>query len=57
MNLAVPALVILLAPLAREPVGLSGWQKHRDPVQRRVESLLAGEPLRSGMVSIVPLLC
>jgi hypothetical protein len=55
MNLAVPALVILLAPLAREPVGLSGWQKHRDPVQRRVESLLAGEPLRSGMVSIVPL--
>ena len=42
MNLAVPALVLLLAPLAREPVGLSGWEKHRDPVRRRVESLLAG---------------
>ena len=49
------ALLILLAPEARQPVGQGQWQTQRDPVARRVASLLAGVPLRFRYVTVVPL--
>jgi hypothetical protein len=53
---ALAALLLVLAPpVAREPVG--GWDFDRleDPLERRVASLLAGEPIVVGTVAIVPL--
>jgi len=52
----LPALVLLLAPiLVREPIGGADWERIEDPLARRVASLLAGEPVVSGVVTVVPL--
>ena len=50
------ALLLLLAPaVAREPVGNADWDRIEDPLERRVASLLAGEPVSAGLATIVPL--
>jgi hypothetical protein len=50
------ALLVLLAPaVLREPIGQGAWRKQTDPVQRRVASLLAGAPIATASVAIVPL--
>ncbi|MHC4549691.1 MAG: ARPP-1 family domain-containing protein [Planctomycetota bacterium] len=50
------ALLLLLALLfLGEPIGQGDWEKKRDPVQRRVASLLAGTPIESDSVAVVPL--
>jgi len=52
----LPALVLLLAPIVvREPLGDSDWERLTDPLERRVASLLAGEPVVVGIVTVVPL--
>jgi len=51
---AIPVVLLLLAPpVAREPVGLPGWERTGDPLQRRVSGLLAGEPVVSGPATVV----
>ena len=52
---AAALLLILLAPGAREPVGLAAWESDRNPLRRRISSLLVGEPVRRNLVEIVPL--
>jgi len=50
------ALLVLLAPaVLREPIGQGAWQKQTDPVRHRVASLLAGAPVGTESVAIVPL--
>jgi len=52
----LPVLLLILAPpAAREPVGGWDFEHLTDPLGRRVGSLLAGEPIYMGAVSIVPL--
>ncbi|HEX5136714.1 MAG TPA: hypothetical protein VFY93_07065 [Planctomycetota bacterium] len=55
MSALVVLLLVLAPPVAREPVGGSDLGQTTDPLERRVASLLAGEPIRVGAVSIVPL--
>jgi len=53
---AAAALCLLLAPgLVRAPVGSGDWERIEDPLQRRIASLLCGEPVVSGTVVVVPL--
>ncbi len=50
------AFLLLLAPAApREPVGGLDSERIEDPVERRVASLLAGEPVFAGIAAVVPL--
>jgi len=52
----LPVVLLLLAPPAvREPVGSADWDRLEDPLARRVASLLAGDPVFSGIGAIVPL--
>ena len=52
---AAVAVLLVCSPFAREPVGAPNWQQSKDPVVRRVGSLLAGKPHRRGYVTVVPL--
>lgn len=53
---ALAALLLVLAPpVAREPVGGFDFDRLEDPLERRVASLLAGDPVVLGAAAIVPL--
>jgi hypothetical protein len=49
------ALLLAAPVVVRDPVGQGAWERNPDPVFRRVSSLLAGTPVESALVTIVPL--
>jgi hypothetical protein len=55
MSAAAVLLLLLAPPVSREPVGGFDFDRLEDPLERRVGSLLAGEPVFAGAVAIVPL--
>ena len=52
---AAAALLLLLAPIVREPVGIAGADHRDDPFQRRIAGLMVGEAVQVGFLTIVPL--
>lgn len=49
------ALLLLLAPMLREPVGRGMPGEEADPLRLRIATLLVGEPVTRGLVTVVPL--